>query len=46
MKETFIKELAKVELKSPVLIEGLPGLGLVGKIATRYLIKKLNAKKL
>ena len=46
MKETFIKERMKVELKNPILIEGLPGLGLVGKIATRYLIKKLDAKKL
>jgi len=45
MKETFIKEHMKVELKNPILIEGLPGLGLVGKIATRYLIKKLDAKK-
>jgi len=45
MKETFIKECMKVELKNPILIEGLPGLGLVGKIATRYLIKKLDAKK-
>lgn len=46
MKETFIKELAKTELNNPILIEGLPGLGLVGKIATRYLIKKLKAEKL
>lgn len=45
MKETFIKELLKVELEDPILIEGLPGLGLVGKIATRYLIRQLNAKK-
>lgn len=45
MKETLIKELAKIELKSPVMIEGLPGLGLVGKIATRYLIKQLKAQK-
>ena len=45
MKETFIKELAKVELNNPVLIEGLPGLGLVGRIATRYLIKQLKAEK-
>ncbi|MCS7123966.1 MAG: proteasome assembly chaperone family protein [Candidatus Bathyarchaeota archaeon] len=27
------------------MIEGLPGLGLVGKIATRYLIKQLKAQK-
>jgi len=45
MKETIIKELKKVELKNPVLIEGLPGLGLVGKIAVRYLIKQLKAQK-
>ncbi len=46
MKETFVKETTKVKLKTPVLIEGLPGLGMVGRIATRYLIKQLNAKKL
>jgi hypothetical protein len=46
VKETFIKELAKAELSNPVLIEGLPGLGLVGKIATRYLIRQLKAEKL
>ncbi|MEM3874323.1 MAG: proteasome assembly chaperone family protein [Candidatus Bathyarchaeia archaeon] len=46
MKETIIKELTRVELKNPILIEGLPGLGLVGKIATRYLIKQLKAQKL
>lgn len=45
MKETIIKELKKVELKNPVMIEGLPGLGLVGKIAVRYLIRRLGAKK-
>jgi uncharacterized protein (TIGR00162 family) len=45
MKETFIEERSKVELENPILIEGLPGLGLVGKIATRYLIKKLDTKK-
>jgi len=44
MKETFIKELAKVQLNNPILIEGLPGLGLVGKIAIRYLIKQLKAE--
>jgi uncharacterized protein (TIGR00162 family) len=46
MRETFIKEVAEVKVKNPVLIEGLPGLGLVGKIATRYLIKHLKAEKL
>jgi uncharacterized protein (TIGR00162 family) len=45
VKETFIKELAKAELKNPILIEGLPGLGLVGKIAIRHLVKQLKAEK-
>lgn len=45
MKETYIKEIKKVELKDPILIEGLPGLGLVGKIAIRYLIKSLKTEK-
>jgi hypothetical protein len=45
MKETFVKEKMKVRLRSPILIEGLPGLGMVGKIATRYLVKQLKAKK-
>jgi len=46
MKTTTIKELTKIELKNPVLVEGLPGLGMVGRIATRYLAKQLKAKKL
>ena len=46
MKKTIIKELKKVELNNPILVEGLPGLGLVGKIAIRYLVKMLKAEKL
>ncbi len=46
MKETYIKEFAEIKPNNPVLIEGLPGLGLVGKIALRYLIKQLKAKKI
>ncbi|MCW4053855.1 MAG: PAC2 family protein [Candidatus Bathyarchaeota archaeon] len=45
MKDTYIKEFTHVEPNNPILVEGLPGLGLVGKIAIRYLIKKLNARK-
>lgn len=45
MKETYIKEFATITPNNPVLIEGLPGLGLVGKIALRYLIKQLKPKK-
>ena len=46
MKETFVKELVDVKLNNPILIEGLPGLGLVGKIAIRYLVKQLKAERL
>jgi len=45
MKETFVKEIVPVDLNNPVLVEGLPGLGLVGKIAVRYLIRQLKAEK-
>lgn len=45
MKETIIKEIVEVKLNNPILIEGLPGLGLVGKIALRYLVRQLKAKK-
>jgi uncharacterized protein (TIGR00162 family) len=45
VKDTYIKEFKQIEPNDPILVEGLPGLGLVGKIAIRYLIKKLNAKK-
>lgn len=45
MKTTYIRELVEAKLDNPILVEGLPGLGLVGKIAMRYLIKQLKAEK-
>lgn len=40
----------KIELtekpKNPIIIEGFPGYGLVGTIATEFLIKHLSAKKI
>jgi hypothetical protein len=45
MKETYLKEFAQIQPNNPILIEGLPGLGLVGKIALRYMIKQLKPKK-
>jgi len=45
VKETFIKEASKVKLDNPILIEGLPGLGLVGRIVIRYLVRQLKAEK-
>jgi hypothetical protein len=36
----------KPTLKNAVLIEGLPGIGNVGKVATDFIVDELNAKKL
>lgn len=45
MSDTRIVELNKVSLRDPVLIQGLPGLGFVGKVTVDYLIEKLSAQK-
>ncbi len=37
--------LEKPQLKDPILIEGLPGIGFVANIAALHLIKELKAKK-
>jgi len=39
-----IKFIEKPELRNPILLEGLPGIGLVANIAVAYLIRKLKAK--
>lgn len=44
--DTRIHELAQIQLREPVLIQGLPGLGYVGKVAADYFIQKLNPKKI
>jgi len=41
-----IKETAKFDLKSPILIEGFPGVGLVGTISASYLVEKLKMEPL
>ncbi len=43
--KTVIKEITQIEPRKPLLVEGLPGLGLVGRIATRYLTKNLKAER-
>ena len=44
MEPIIVKYLERPELNDPVLIEGLPGVGNVGKISAEYLKEKLNAK--
>lgn len=46
MKETMIVVHERPRLNDPIFIEGLPGIGLVGKLAADHLIQELNAKKL
>ena len=41
-----IRRLGNARIKNPVLIEGLPGIGNVGKIAVDFMIDSLKAKKL
>ena len=41
-----LKKLKKAQLKNPILIEGLPGMGNVGKIAVDYLIDTFKAEKM
>jgi len=42
---TKIIELKKPQVKDPVFIEGLPGVGNVGRIAAGYLVEELGAEK-
>jgi len=46
MERTKIKTLEEVpKLNDPIFIEGLPGVGNVGRIAVGYLLEQLEAKK-
>jgi len=42
---TKITVLEKPKLKNPILIEGLPGVGNIGRVAVGYMIEELKAKK-
>jgi len=44
MKETLIHRIQEVTLKDPVLIEGLPGVGHVGKLVADHIVEELNAE--
>jgi len=46
MRKTVVRERSKVILRDPILVEGLPGLGTVGKIAVQYLRRQMKAKRL
>ena len=46
MEDVLIRVVDKVQLNNPVLVEGLPGVGNVGKLAADYLRDQLKAKPL
>jgi len=43
---TAIKTGKVPELKNPILVEGLPGIGNVGKLVTDFMIEQLDAKRI
>lgn len=44
--ESRIKVLEKIKPRKPILIEGLPGIGNVGRVAAGYLVNELKMKKI
>ncbi|MFQ6052260.1 MAG: proteasome assembly chaperone family protein [Candidatus Hydrothermarchaeota archaeon] len=45
MKEAIVKIYVEPKLENPILIEGLPGIGHVGKLAAEHMINEIDAKK-
>lgn len=45
MEDVIINYLQKPDIDNPILIEGLPGVGNVGKLAAEHLIDELNSEK-
>ena len=46
MEEIEVHELKKMKLDKPVMIEGLPGVGNVGKLVAEHMIQELDAEKI
>ena len=45
MKETIINTIKDIDAHNVIFIEGLPGIGLIGKLAAEHLIQELGAEK-
>lgn len=45
MNKTYIKMVEEVDIKDPIFIEALPGIGHVGKLVAEHIIHELDAKK-
>ena len=46
MNKTHIKMIEEVDIKEPIFIEALPGIGHVGKLVAEHIIHELKAKKI
>jgi uncharacterized protein (TIGR00162 family) len=46
MKETFIRHIKEVTLRDPILVEGLPGVGHVGKLVADHIVEELKTEKI
>ncbi len=46
MKETLVRKIKDVSLKDPILVEGLPGVGHVGKLVADHMVEELKAEKI
>jgi uncharacterized protein (TIGR00162 family) len=44
MKETLVRRIKEIDLTDPILIEGLPGVGHVGKLVAEHLVEELKAE--
>lgn len=46
MKETLVIHTKEVTLKDPIFVEGLPGVGHVGKLVADHMVEELKAEKI
>ncbi len=46
MKETLVRKIKDVSLKDPIMVEGLPGVGHVGKLVAEHMVAELKAEKI
>ena len=45
VRENIIKEIKDFDIKDPIVLEGLPGIGFVGKFVVDQIIKQAEAIK-
>ena len=46
MDEVNVVTLKDVKLKNPIMVEGLPGVGHVGKLVADHIVEELKAEKI